>query len=97
MFYLSPVLAKPGQQVMQRQAIGTAQKISTKYGSGMIHHVHVEVWSNGTNKAIDPAPLFGLGCRPSRSTKAVIHQNKTHEFRQPRVENSKNHKRFRPS
>ena len=61
MFYLSPVLAKPGQQVMQGQAIGTAQKISTKYGSGLIDHVHVEVWLNGTNKAIDPAPLFGLG------------------------------------
>ena len=61
MFYLSPVLVKPGQQVTQGQAIGTAQKISTKYGSGMIDHVHVEVWLNGTNKAIDPAPLFGLG------------------------------------
>lgn len=97
MFYLSPVLAKPGQQVMQGQAIGTAQKISTKYGSGMIDHVHVEVWPNGTNKTIDSAPLFGLGCRPSRSTKAVIHQNRIHGFRQPRVENSKNHKRFRPS
>lgn len=61
MFYLSPVLAKPGQQVTQGQAIGVAQKISTKYGSGMIDHVHVEVWPNGGNKAIDPAPLFGLG------------------------------------
>lgn len=61
MFYLSPVLVKPEQQVRQGQAIGTAQKISTKYGSGMIDHVHVEVWLNGTNKAIDPAPLFGLG------------------------------------
>lgn len=61
MWYLSPVLVKPGQQVTQGQAIGVAQKISTKYGSGMIDHVHVEVWPNGLGKAIDPAPLFGLG------------------------------------
>lgn len=61
MWYLSPVLVKPGQQVMQGQAIGTAQKISTKYGSGMIDHVHVEVWPNGVGRSIDPAPLFGLG------------------------------------
>lgn len=61
MWYLSPVLVKPGQQVTQGQAIGTAQKISTKYGSGMIDHVHVEVWPNGLGRAIDPAPLFGLG------------------------------------
>ena len=61
MWYLSPVLVKPGQQVVSGQTLGVAQKVSTKYGSGMLDHVHVEVWPHGTNKAIDPAPLFGLG------------------------------------
>ena len=60
MWYLSPNQVKPGQQVARGQAVGTAQKISTKYGAGMVDHVHVEVWPGGKSP-VDPGPLFGLG------------------------------------
>lgn len=60
MWYLTPTV-KPGQEISRGQAIGKAQKISTKYGKGMIDHVHLEVWPGGQSPAIDPAPLFGLG------------------------------------
>jgi murein DD-endopeptidase MepM/ murein hydrolase activator NlpD len=61
MWYLSPNQVKPGQEVTRGQALGVAQKISTKYGAGMIDHVHVEVWPGGTGPAVDPGPLFGVG------------------------------------
>lgn len=61
LFYLSPIQVKPGQQVARGQALGVAQKISTKYGAGMVDHVHVEVWPGGKAPAVDPGPLFGLG------------------------------------
>lgn len=61
MWYLTPTV-KPGQEIDRGQAIGKAQKISTKYGAGMVDHVHIEVWvPNGSGKSVDPAPLFGLG------------------------------------
>ena len=58
-FYMLPSV-QPGQYVTRGQAIGTAQKISTKYGGGMIDHVHVEVWPGGRAPAVDPGPLFGV-------------------------------------
>lgn len=58
-FYMLPSV-KPGQYVTRGQAIGTAQKISTKYGGGMIDHVHVEVWPGGVEPAVDPGPFFGV-------------------------------------
>lgn len=61
LFYMLPNQVKPGQQVARGQALGVAQKISTKYGAGMVDHVHVEVWPGGIGPAVDPGPLFGLG------------------------------------
>lgn len=61
MWYLLPNQVKPGQKVTRGQALGVAQKISTKYGAGMVDHVHVEVWPEGMGRAVDPGPLFGLG------------------------------------
>jgi murein DD-endopeptidase MepM/ murein hydrolase activator NlpD len=61
LFYLLPNKVKPGQEVAKGQALGVAQKISTRYGAGMTEHVHVEVWPGGKGPAIDPGPLFGLG------------------------------------
>ncbi len=58
-FYILPNQVKPGQKVSRGQAIGVAQKISTKYGAGMTEHVHVEVWPGGKAPA-NPGPLFGV-------------------------------------
>lgn len=58
LFYVAPSV-KPGTQVSRGQRIGVAQKISTKYGSAMIDHVHVEVWPGGKGP-VDPAPFFGV-------------------------------------
>ena len=40
--YVNPVV-RAGQQVAMGQTIGTAQKISDRYGEKMTDHVHVEV------------------------------------------------------
>ena len=56
-FYLSPTV-QPGQFLPQGAQVGTAQKISTKYGGGMKDHVHVEVYRNGT--LINPATVLNI-------------------------------------
>lgn len=43
LFYVKPSV-QPGDTVWKDDAIGTSQDIASRYGSGMVNHVHLEVY-----------------------------------------------------
>ena len=51
LLYVDPIVT-PGEDVIAGQTIGTAQKISDRYGEGMTDHVHVEM-------NVDVSRIFG--------------------------------------
>lgn len=55
-FYMEPQPGIVGQSVSPGQMIGTAQNISSKYGGGMLDHIHVELWRGSEN--LDPTDLL---------------------------------------
>lgn len=55
LLYVKP-LFKVGDRVAAGTIIATVQNIASKYGGGMINHVHVELISNGFT--IDPTKYF---------------------------------------
>jgi hypothetical protein len=54
LFYVVPVGI--GVDVQAGERLGTAQKVSDKWGNGMLDHVHIEVRVDGT--LVDPALFF---------------------------------------
>lgn len=51
-FYVTPAVQK-GQNVRAEQLIGYSQDIASKYGKGMMNHIHVELYDSQGNN-IDP-------------------------------------------